>query len=57
MFFTIFLSYLPYACVTAYTPQPNNIPAIYAMSQYCYGAHPDLLRNLHAHGTVNTKSS
>lgn len=33
MLFTIIASYLPYTLVTAYTPGPNNIIALYAVSQ------------------------
>lgn len=33
MFFSIVLSYLPYTCVTAFTPGPNNIIALYAVSE------------------------
>lgn len=31
--FTIIISYLPYAIITAYTPGPNNIVSLYAVSQ------------------------
>ncbi|MBQ8892917.1 MAG: LysE family transporter [Clostridia bacterium] len=33
MFFSIVLSYLAYTCVTAFTPGPNNILALYAVSR------------------------
>ena len=33
MLFTIIASYLPYTLVTAFTPGPNNIVALYAVSQ------------------------
>lgn len=33
MFFSTVLSYLPYTCVTAFTPGPNNIIALYAVSK------------------------
>lgn len=33
MLFSIILSYLPYTLVTAFTPGPNNIIALYAVSQ------------------------
>ncbi len=33
MLFSIILSYLPYTLVTAFTPGPNNIVSLYAISQ------------------------
>lgn len=33
MLFSIVISYLPYTVVTAFTPGPNNIVALYAVSQ------------------------
>lgn len=33
MSFSIFLAYLPYASVTAFTPGPNNILALYSVSR------------------------
>ena len=33
MLFQIIASYLPYTLVTAFTPGPNNIIALYAVSQ------------------------
>lgn len=33
MLFSIILSYLPYSLVTAFTPGPNNIVSLYAISQ------------------------
>ena len=33
MFFSSVLSYLPYAAVTAFTPGPNNLVALYAVGQ------------------------
>lgn len=33
MLFSIIISYLPYALVTAFTPGPNNIVSLYAISQ------------------------
>lgn len=33
MLFSIVIAYLPYALITAYTPGPNNIVALYAVSQ------------------------
>jgi len=33
MFFSIVLTYLPYSLVTAFTPGPNNIVALHAVSQ------------------------
>lgn len=33
MLLSIIVSYLPYACVTAFTPGPNNIVALHSVSQ------------------------
>ena len=33
MLFSTIVSYLPYTCVTAFTPGPNNILALYAVSR------------------------
>ena len=33
MLFSVFLSYLPYTIVTAFTPGPNNIIALHAVGQ------------------------
>lgn len=33
MLFSVFLSYLPYTIVTAFTPGPNNIIALHAVRE------------------------
>ena len=43
MLFTIIASYLPYTLVTAYTPGPNNIVALYAVSQKGWRKGRDIL--------------
>ena len=43
MLFSIILSYLPYTLVTAFTPGPNNIVALYAVSQKGWKRGKDIL--------------
>lgn len=43
MLFQIIISYLPYTLVTAFTPGPNNIVALYAVSQKGWREGKDIL--------------
>ncbi|MDD3229478.1 MAG: LysE family transporter [Oscillospiraceae bacterium] len=43
MLFSMIVSYLPYALVTAFTPGPNNIVALYAVSQKGWRRGKDVL--------------
>ena len=48
MLFTIVVSYLPYTLVTAFTPGPNNIVALYAISQKGWKKGKDILLGIGA---------
>lgn len=48
MLFQIIVSYLPYTLVTAFTPGPNNIVALYAVSQKGWRKGKDILLGIAA---------
>lgn len=48
MFFSIFASWLPYTMVTAFTPGPNNIVALYAVGQNGWRRGKDILLGIAA---------
>lgn len=48
MLFQIIVSYLPYTLVTAFTPGPNNIVALYAVSQNGWRRGKDVLLGISA---------